>query len=497
MIALRVFSKPNAVSNKFVSGVIPTRSDRKMFAVQLLRPNQLMLLLLVMSCMLRICLVLRGGSGYWPDELWRYNSSRQAVNFAFSGDIKHALAILHSADHFLFKIIGVIPATIERVVGVNTKIPGLFFCLFSVCNLWLIWRISLSLGASEPEALLSAFLLSLSSSFFYYSRHILPYDLAMTFGLLALLVALRYPSKAKDSYLCGLLCAACFLTYNGYWTLVPFAMIVHTIWSRPSFIEMMSRAWRFGVGFVAPILSIIAMSELYVRLFVKTTSMLRQFISFSTSVTQGTFSEGGTLPLEYLWHAEHFLLVLWLAALAFCLWSAMKGTLTTQSMVGVAGVLFIYGLLFVTSVGLHKFVVYGRLARQLVPFFCLITAHQLYRLGKSSAALRQALPVVYGLVILQAAYNFYIPLVQVFPADFRLSAEEITSRLGEGKKDLLFAKHIITIPEKTSLPPHKVILRARHPLEFLPYQYEGYNPEQRTALRSTVISMRLISYGQQ
>jgi hypothetical protein len=493
MISFRVSPKPNALSMKSVSGVIRTESDRKTVAVQLLRPDRLMLLILLLSCVLRVYLVLHGGSGYWPDELWRYNSSRQVVNFVFSGDIKHGLATLHSADHFLFKLIGVIPAIIEKAVSVDARIPGLFFCLFSVCNLWLIWRISLNLGASEHEALLSAFLLALSTSFFYYSRHLFPYDLAMTFGLLALLVAVRSPAKTKDSYLCGLLSSACFLSYNGYWTLVLFVMIMHTIWSRRGLAEIMSRAWRVGVGFVAPILSIVALSEVYVRYFVKGSSMLRQFIAFSRSVTQGTFSEGGTLPLEYLWHAEHFLLVLWLAAFAWSLLSAIKGTLTRQSGLGIAGVLFIYGLLFVTSVGLHKFVVYGRLARQLVPFFCLMTAHQLQRLS-SNGVLKQALPVVCALAVLQAAFNFYIPLVQIFPANFRRTAEEITGTLGEGKKDLLFVQHIESIPENTSLPPHRVILRARHPLEFLPYQYEGYNPEQRRALRSTDISMRLIIY---
>lgn len=33
---------------------------------------------------------------------------------------------------------------------------------------------------------------------------------------------------------------------------------------------------------------------------------------------------------------------------------------------------------------------------------------------------------------------------------------------------------------------------ARHPLQFKPYQYEGYTPHQREFLRSTDIRMRIL-----
>ena len=62
-------------------------------------------------------------------------------------------------------------------------------------------------------------LLGLCSTFLYYSRHILPYDTAMAFGLLALFAGLRTPLRAVDSVACGFLAASAFLTYNGCWTL--------------------------------------------------------------------------------------------------------------------------------------------------------------------------------------------------------------------------------------------------------------------------------------
>ena len=220
--------------------------------------------------------------------------------------------------------------------------------------------------------------------------------------------------------------------------------------------------------------------------------LLHQFIRFSNSVTQGEFSEGGTLPIAYLWHAEHLLLPLWVVAFGFSLWAMIKGASTARSTLGVAGILFIYGFMVLTSVGLHKFVVYGRLVRQLVPFFCLMTAYQLQHLRGVHVGVRRAFPILCIVLALQAAFNFRSPLQQVFPSDFIRKADKTAEALGDGREaHLLFARHLYPVPEEAPLPPHEVILRARHPVQFLPYQYEGYTPEERSALRSTDISMRL------
>jgi hypothetical protein len=457
----------------------------RMVRSQLSCHKKLMLLILLVSFILRLYLILHGGAFYWSDET-RYQVSRSAVNFIFSDDIKGALNTLSSPDHLLFKVIGIIPATFEKVFSTNPKIPALFFSLFSVLNLWVIWKISLSLGAEEAEALLTVFLLALASSFFYYSRHLLPYDNSMTFGLLALLIAVRRPAKARDSLLCGLLSMACFLTYTGYWTIAAFAMIMHVIWPRPGVFELISRAWRTGFGFFVPLFVLFMSSALFGG------DLFHQFINFSHTVTQGSFSEGGTLPIEYLWHTEHLLLPLWIVAFIFSLWDVIRRTHTRRLTVGVAGVLFIHGFLFLTSVGLHKFVVYGRLSRQLVPFFCLISGCQLQRLREANAFARRTFPLLCVMMVLMAAFNFYIPMKQEFPSDFIQRARKTAETLRLKKASILFATHIYPVPKNIYLPPHKMILRARHPLQFFPYQYEGYTPEQRTALRSIDISMRLV-----
>jgi hypothetical protein len=69
--------------------------------------------------------------------------------------------------------------------------PWLVLRRLSVCNIWLIARIANALGASEIEALFASTLLAMASSFFYFSRHLLPYDVAMTFALAAMYVGIR------------------------------------------------------------------------------------------------------------------------------------------------------------------------------------------------------------------------------------------------------------------------------------------------------------------
>jgi hypothetical protein len=453
--------------------------------------TKLLLLVLFTAFVLRLFLVFSGGQNYWPDETYRYGQSRAAVNSAFSGDLKAALRPLSTPDHFLFKVIALIPATIERAVSPNLKIPAIFFTLFSTLNFWLLWKLSRIVGSSEYEALLTATLFSLTTTFFYYSRHLLPYDLGMTFGLLALIEALKQPSRIRESLLCGLMAACTFLTYNGYWTMAGFALLAHALPSLRKPDRFARRVLFSGIGFIGPILILISASAACGG------KMLNIFIGFSNSITEGVFSEGWSLPFEYFWHAEHFLLFFWSVACAYCLWKAKKGSAVKQAALGLAGLLFIYGMLVVFSVGLQKFVVYGRLARQCVPFFCMLTAHWLVDLRTSNTKGGYISSAVLILIILQAGFNFYQPMVEVFPEDFRKAALKITKTSDKHTYDLLVMDHLNylqLLPKLSSLKPHRTILQAPDPIEFLPYQYEGYTPDERNKLRSTNVHMRLIDY---
>ena len=146
------------------------------------------------------------------------------------------------------------------------------------------------------------------------------------------------------------------------------------------------------------------------------------------------------------------------------------------------------------SVVTKKFVVYGRLSRQLVPFFCLSGAYCLHHMRMANAWGKKIVVVLCISMVFQAAMNYSRPLQQSFPQEFSRKAEEKEQLLSnfEGRFRTLYNRYIYPLPEKIELPPHEVLLQALHPLQFLPYQYEGYSPEQRGVLRTTDIHMRLI-----
>lgn len=452
--------------------------------LNLTRPRALLALILLASFLLRLALILQGGAHYWPDER-RYRMARLAVDAAAGGDIRQALGYLHGADHMLFKVIGLIPAAVERLTVTGPVLPLLFFSLFSVLNIWLLWRIARRLGASEGEATAAAFCFSLAASFFYFSRHLVPYDVSASFGLLALLVALREPARLRDACYCGLLSCGCLLTYNGHWALSGFALVAAVLRGWPAPLVLVRRAAIAGACLLAPFLALIGLSALLGG------DLLAQYIRFSGLVTQGSFAEGALVPFTYLWHAEHGILLFWLVCLGRAAWHGAHGGMNRRIAVGLGGAVFIYGMLAASSSGLQLFVVYGRLARQVAPFLCLVAGHELYRLAGARGRLALVYPVLCAALLAQAAWNFYTPLTQVFPREFKARARAIAGERAPAKTELRYAGHIFPGPEAFDTPPGPVLLEARHPLQYLPYQYEGYSPDQRAALRETDISMRL------
>lgn len=434
---------------------------------------------------LRLLLIATGGQHYFPDET-RYLTSREAAQAFWSGDLEGSLRLLRTADHFLFKVIGTLPASLELLAGERPFIPAAFFALFSVAGLWLVWAILRRAGESERTALLGAALLALSATFFYYSRHLIPYDMAMAAGLLALYVGLRRSGRAAESLACGLLAAATFLIYNGYWVLAGFAMVAHTLQTLRPLGGCVSRALRAGAAFLGTIAALLGAD------YAAGGDLVRQLVAFSGSVTQGSFAEGGTLPFPYFWYAEHGMLLLWVAAFLYGGWSLLRGSRREALLLGLSGLLFVYLSLFVFSVFLEKFVVYGRLARQLVPFCCILAALLLERLWSSSRRGRFAAVAVLSLAALQAAINFRQAFVLVFPAEFQQAAAEVlTARpAGEGRYKVVNGLYLWPAPQPVPAAGWDV-LRWPHPVEYLPLQYEGYSPEQRAQLRASAVAMRL------
>jgi hypothetical protein len=398
------------------------------------KPYRWLASLAIVSTLLRVILVLRGGQYYWPDEgrilrTW-------VVLKRPAGALDYILQVgPMNPSHWFYTILAIPFALVQalymrlRGIPLNTEtvkaylwVMALGTCLFSVACIILVYMVAKRAGASEYESLAAALFLATSTSIFYYSRHLFSYDAGMALALLDLWIALK-PGPLSRSFLCGLVASLAFSTYNGYWPMAGLALVVHTLSPRPSVLEFLKRSLVAGSALVLPF----AILELLTRLR-GVPSFLSGMRGFAGTVTMGTFEEGWKLPAIYLWDCEHLILIVWivLAVVAFrraWLWLSLAlGT---------------YLFLALPS-HLHVFVVYGRTSRQLIPFLCLAAAYGISRLPKPVAA------VVLLLVVAQFAVNISVPLRQHFPP------------LAPGQP---------------------------HPLAWRPYQDEGYPAEVRAQFR--------------
>jgi hypothetical protein len=435
--------------------------------------------ILVVSAVVRIVLILQGGQFYWPDEK-RYRGAHVLLS-ALRGDRAAWHEVLAEPTALLLKIVGLLPAWVEELTGDNPHVPALFFGTCSLVCIWLTAAIARRLGATRDESFLAASLAAGSTALLYMSRHLTGYDLALMCGLFAVFAGVRRPGSRLGSVLTGLWAVAAFLAYAGAWPLAAAACAIH-VTDAPNRRDAVRRAVLAGAGMA------LAAGVMMLGYAAAGSSWLQQLRAFAGLITQGEFSEGWSLPFAYLWSAEHLLLIGWLVAAAWCVWRLRWALQARLTRAGLVGALCVYASLAVSSTLLHRFVVYGRLVRPLVPFLCLLTAGVLGLLVSRAGARRSvivALAVV--AVTAQAAVNFIAPLRIVYPAEFiaRIEREQPAPHI------FVNARHLYPGPEAVAIPPgSREIASAPHPLAFRPYQYEGYTRAERQALQVLDLRMR-------
>jgi len=478
--------------------------------------HRALILLLALASILRLALVVQGGQLYWPDERL-YTQVLDIFDLNQSSWFAAIKALLGTQDHLGFALISAAPAALQLALGHALSrsgnglmvLPGIVLSQISVVSIALVYAIvARRAGRDRSEALIAAALMASATTMFYYARHLLPYDSAMALGLLALWCGLG--TSRRDSLLCGAAASAAFITYNGYWLLVGVVLLTHIVHEGPTSVKSaLMRAVFAGAGFLLVPLAIMA-----AELATGAPLLLSGIRRLAGTVTDGYAPEGFSVTWAYLWHAEHALLLLWLAAALFVVfdrgeWSSRRYHAAT---VWVLSALFIYLGLAFSSALLHVFVVMGRQSRQLVPFFCLATAAVIAELLERRRWEGWILAACVAALVLQVGWNFRQPLQQRFPRDV---IAEITAKYGpvdhessiegppltnahvESQWVLLNAQHLYhPRAPRPPLPPGIIeVMRFPHPLQFLPYQYEGFAPMERQILRGNDISMRLIDIG--
>lgn len=470
--------------------------------------------LLVGAVVLRLVLVGCGGQFFFGDEA-RHERGVALYQALRSGDPDGLRTALVQPGHVGFILLGAGITGLQHLVAQLTRYhdwhrpENLIFtyqlgagwlALFSALNIWLVYRIARRAGADATEAGWAALLMACSNTAFYFARHFLPYDAALSCALGAIWAGL----DPRRSLTTGLLAGITFHLYNGYWFLVPVAIVPHLLTEgkdRSRLRRSMVAGTGAAIAVVLPVLAGLAVSG---------RSYWQSMLAFSGTVNQGLYSEGWSLPWEYFWHSEGLFGLVVLLGIAGALWAVFRSGSGVDWRVRVWLITLIssYGLLVLFSVGLEKFVVYARTVKPLVPFFCLAG-------GWAAARLLADRPHVMRLMAVAAccgagAAHFSPHFVRIFPAELEV---RILRDLGNPKHTLsvsgslyfplalpvqrpdlalVNAQLIYPVRDYLGYPAGATILSCAHPLSYLPFQYESHNPRERTLLRTHDIRIRLI-----
>jgi hypothetical protein len=478
--------------------------------------KRLLWLLLAASALLRFTLALRGGQRFFPDEnryLRSHQWLQQLEGRGWGAGLDHLLA---TPDHVGFTLVAAVPALLQRAliassglpqdraaVDATAWLPAAVLSLASLAAIALVHAIARRSGADASEALLAAALMAGSTSMLYYSRHLLPYDSALALALAAALLGLRDGGGWARSGGVGALAGGAFLTYHGYWLSALAALALHAFHGSRAPRDVVRRAAAAGVGFALVPAALTAASYARERgLYLVKISKFSRLAS-----TQTDFGEAAQLPWAYLWRTEHALLALWAVGAFLVVRGALRRDLAARrGLRWLAVAAGMYLLTLVLSSGLERVGVFGRQVRQLVPFLCLATAAGL---APWRASLRCSRPLFAAALAAQAIWNIAPALRQRFPREL---ARQLTREYGELARDttvqvdadpeekpvanaryvLLNARFLYPVAGSKDPPPGTTLFETAHPLEYAPYQYEGFLPAERHLLRTSGIAMRLV-----
>lgn len=478
--------------------------------------RRLLLLLLLFSCSTRASLALLGGQLFFGDE-GRFAKSQQVYQCLIRGDGAGALKGFSTPDHLGYVAIGVVGVALQHVSVLGSSTFGewsenperqdftinraaAFLSVAGMLGVLLAYLCVRKAGGDELEAVIAASLMALSSTNLYTARHLLPYDWAIVLMLLAAWLALN-SKRLLNCLMVGIVAGVAFHVYNGYWFMVPLLALA------PAFFEgspgqRFTRVFYSGLGSVFGVFSPYLLGVLLFG-----GEFLSYAVAFSGTVTQGVFSEGWSLPWEFLYHSESFF---GLGVFIFLGWALCRRKgYPNRVALWILYFLGAYGLLVFASCFAHCFVVYARTVKLLLPLLCFLGAW----------AIREALPLMQSrrlawigvAVLVFAALSNMIPFWgMAFPRELEL---DVLRAAGNPKRVLTYSGSIyipLAMPVRAPalalvntqlvypirdfepLPAGEFLLLKEHPLSVKLFQYESHTPRQRALLRKHGIVMGLM-----
>ena len=480
----------------------------------------------------RIWASIQGGQFFIVDEL-RYNAGHHLISQIFDFQYAEALKyFLSNSAHTFFTLFAAI-AEVARYLALVTfydsnikpyelnlsdigiEVSSCVLSISSAINIVLVYLVVISFGGTKSQSLMASFLMLLSTSNFYFSRHLVPYDLAITFSLLSLYFSGKVNSGPRNAILCGFFSGISTLTYFGYWVLSFTIWLCCILRSSKKKNLHLKNALLCGTAGVSILFFLQAFGMIVNINFL---DGLINFTSATSTNQMGDLGSGFSIFLEYLWHSENIVFVFLLCFFLLSLWKSdfLKTKLLNQKSVGLFCTITIFSLLIFLSDFLESFVLYGRTIKQIVPFLCISCSLPLCLLVEK--LLREKKVWILGLLIFtlvaSSISNHLKVLNVVYPNDLKKQAQSVTKHFDEiglfegenveklekkvsnSSHILVNAQHLVP-PLKLckTLPKGKVILEEKHPyFAFKPYQYLHFNCNERQLIDQSKTSMYLLEY---
>ena len=507
---------------------LSSTTQSKLPVLARLRPAHWLLLLLLLSFALRILLVQQGGQLFSPDELRYALRPVKVADKLYSGDLAGALnGLLRYREHHGFITAALLPAYIHRLAyGLNPdnelswaaywqqptgdfRFSALLLSLPSVFCILMLYILSRRVGSSPAEALLAAFLFAAANTFFMFSRHFMPIDIPMLIALAGIYCALHWRDRGLlPAVGMGILACSVVWVYHGYVTLAALVALVYGLFLARNVKQVILRSVAMALGGALIFLPLLLYNN-----FVLGIDMIQEMRWFSETVTLGSYAEGWLFPFVYLGDVESGLALVWLCGLVLGgrrLWRERESVGWSRGLLWLGCLAALYLLMALLSTGLQRFVLYGRIARALVPFVALFCAFGLQPILSRNG---RWLTIGFAALVAALAAANFIPALQLqhpreiarqvyseysdvsFETTFREGANTHGFHLPivpEARYHLVNASFYYPITQMDVPILGETLVEISHPFNHRLWQYEGMTPEMRDIVRRDPVMIWLI-----
>ena len=422
----------------------------------------------------------------------------------------------------------------------SLQVPQLFNVLIVSLNALLIYRIYRQffsfwfalLGIAAYSSLVNTNL---------YLRHLLPYDHALFFFLLALWWLLSQSKRRVIGRYCGVgaLSGLSYAVYPGYFMgpAVLLALGLLLAWGPQAPAgQPRPRVVGYAVAQLAGLLGVLGLFEVLARL--SGTSYLASSRYIATTVNQGSFEEGLSFTSTYFWQVEGWVgvglltlcgagLVLSARELFRVLIRQAQGPARSESL-PLFGLLIIVLSAWLGYVGLvllaHKLVFYGRILHFFVPFIVL-GALVAVRAAASLCQAGKRVLLVSGWVATCGHFITFVVAYRAvqYPCDVAYhygiqDARQIAGITTTGRDENVIFYRVfgprIRNQRTAALPAYqlvnfaylyplsgyrpasfkteRILVSVPYFLRYPPYRFEGHSPVQRTLLQKYAYEFQII-----